>query len=566
MKISSFLKLAGSVFMALLLMLGVNLYLMNQSFDELKASSQRQVDFLTLGQQITDSSDYLTDKIKSYVETGDKSHYDNYWKELNETKTMEKAITKLTELGALKEELALVEESVENSDALVVTEEKAMEAVAKGDLELARSLIFSETYESDKAIIDKPIEDFKSKLNERALSELKAAEDAVFLSIVFMVALIVILAILVLGVFVFITKKVGSLNEVGKILKELESSGGDLTARVDFSGKDEIGSISQSFNKVLESLQGMLISIRDESEQVLQASVSLSGGMESLDVSIEEISATTEEISAGMEETAAASEEMNATSEEIESAVEAIATKAQEGAVSAGEIRDRADSLKSTAISSQRKATEIYQNTRADLLSAIEQSKSVDKIGELSEAIMDITEQTNLLALNSAIEAARAGEAGKGFAVVAGEIKKLADDSKNTALEIQNIIGTVVSSVQNLANSSQEILEFINSQVVSDYEMLVETGNKYSGDAEMVETLVNELSATSEELLASIHTMIRSIGEVTNATNDSATGITDIATGSTEMLGMSKNMVDQIEKSKKSIENLFTKIDNFKLS
>lgn len=552
--------------MALLLMLGVNLYLMNQSFDELKASSQRQVDFLTLGQQITDSSDYLTDKIKSYVETGDKSHYDNYWKELNETKTMEKAIAKLTELGALKEELALVEESIANSDALVVTEEKAMEAVAKGDLELARSLIFSETYESDKAIIDKPIADFKSKLNERALSELKAAEDAVFLSIVFMVALIVILAILVLGVFVFIAKKVGSLNEVGKILKELESSGGDLTARVDFSGKDEIGSISQSFNKVLESLQSMLISIRDESEQVLQASVSLSGGMESLDVSIEEISATTEEISAGMEETAAASEEMNATSEEIESAVEAIATKAQEGAVSAGEIRDRADSLKSTAISSQRKATEIYQNTRADLLSAIEQSKSVDKIGELSEAIMDITEQTNLLALNSAIEAARAGEAGKGFAVVAGEIKKLADDSKNTALEIQNIIGTVVSSVQNLANSSQEILEFINSQVVSDYEMLVETGNKYSGDAEMVETLVNELSATSEELLASIHTMIRSIGEVTNATNDSATGITDIATGSTEMLGMSKNMVDQIEKSKKSIENLFTKIDNFKLS
>lgn len=552
--------------MALLLMLGVNLYLMNQSFDELKASSQRQVDFLTLGQQITDSSDYLTDKIKSYVETGDKSHYDNYWKELNETKTMEKAIAKLTELGALKEELALVEESIANSDDLVVTEEKAMEAVTKGDLELARSLIFSETYESDRAIIDKPIADFKSKLNERALSELKAAEDAVFLSIVFMVALIVILAILVLGVFVFIAKKVGSLNEVGKILKELEISGGDLTARVDFSGKDEIGSISQSFNKVLESLQGMLISIRDESEQVLQASVSLSGGMESLDVSIEEISATTEEISAGMEETAAASEEMNATSEEIESAVEAIATKAQEGAVSAGEIRDRADSLKSTAISSQRKATEIYQNTRADLLSAIEQSKSVDKIGELSEAIMDITEQTNLLALNSAIEAARAGEAGKGFAVVAGEIKKLADDSKNTALEIQNIIGTVVSSVQNLANSSQEILEFINSQVVSDYEMLVETGNKYSGDAEMVETLVNELSATSEELLASIHTMIRSIGEVTNATNDSATGITDIATGSTEMLGMSKNMVDQIEKSKKSIENLFTKIDNFKLS
>lgn len=63
-------------------MLGVNLYLMNQSFDELKASSQRQVEFLNLGQQLTDASDYLTDQIKSYVETGDKSYYDAYWKEV----------------------------------------------------------------------------------------------------------------------------------------------------------------------------------------------------------------------------------------------------------------------------------------------------------------------------------------------------------------------------------------------------------------------------------------------------------------------------------------------------
>lgn len=441
-----------------------------------------------------------------------------------------------------------------------------MEAVANGNSELARSLIFGSSYNSDKDKIDKPVEEFKANLNERANAEVLSAEKAVSLSIIFMIALIAALAVIVLGVFTFIAKKVGSLNEVGRILKELESSGGDLTARVDFSGKDEIGSISQSFNKVLESLQAIMISIKEEADHVLEASSSMSTEMNSLDVSIEEISATTEEISAGMEETAAASEEMNATSEEIESAVEAIATRAQEGAVSAGEIRDRANSLKTVAIASQKKATEIYRNTRADLLDAIEQSRSVDKIGELSESIMDITEQTNLLALNSAIEAARAGEAGKGFAVVAGEIKKLADDSKNTALEIQNIIGTVVSSVQNLANSSQEILEFINNQVVSDYDMLVETGNKYSGDTEMVENLVNELSATSEELLASIHTMIRAIGEVNNATNDSAAGITDIATGSTEMLNMSKEMVSQIEKSKKSVENLFAKIGNFKLS
>lgn len=566
MKISSFLKIAGGAFLALLVVLGINIYLMGQSYKELEGSIERQIEFMELGQQLTDASDYLTDKAKSYVQFGEKVYYDEYWKEIEETKTRERVVERLKELGALDEELAFIEKAQQNSDALVKTEEKAMAAVEAGDLELARRLMFDEEYESNKALITTPVDEFKEALSVRAENEVLDAESNIERTIAFMAVLIVILAVFIIGVLIFIGRKVGSLNRVGVILKELENSGGDLTSRVEVKGKDEIGEISGSFNKVLESLQDIMISIKSESENMLVAVGSISTGMSKLDGSVEEISATTEEMSAGMEETAAASEEMNATSEEIETAVEAIATKAQEGALSAGEIRDRANSLKITAVKSQKKATEIYESTREDLLSAIEQSKAVDKIGELSTAIMDITEQTNLLALNSAIEAARAGEAGKGFAVVAGEIKKLADESKNTATEIQNITGTVVSSVQNLANSAQEILEFVNSQVVPDYEMLVETGNKYSGDAETVENLVGELSATSEQLLASINTMIRSIGEVTNATNESASGVSNIATSSGEMLNMSKDMVDQIEKAKQSVKLLSERIDNFKVT
>ncbi|WP_321162001.1 methyl-accepting chemotaxis protein [Clostridium sporogenes] len=99
---------------------------------------------------------------------------------------------------------------------------------------------------------------------------------------------------------------------------------------------------------------------------------------------------------------------------------------------------------------------------KGKLSKAIEDTKFVDEINKLLETILDITDQTNLLALNAAIEAARAGEAGKGFAVVAEEVRKLAEEFSNTAGQIQKITETVVSSVKELANNSQQLLDFMN--------------------------------------------------------------------------------------------------------
>lgn len=337
------------------------------------------------------------------------------------------------------------------------------------------------------------------------------------------------------------------------------------TPRKTMEMKDEIGVLARSIDTMQQSVKEVVIGVIKESQSVTEAVITTAQSINDLTYKIEEVSATTEELSAGMEETAASSEEMSATATEIERAVESIAFKAQQGAEAAGEISKRANELKQNTVYSQKSAQNVYVNTQEKLIKAIEESKSVTQINVLSDAILQITSQTNLLALNAAIEAARAGEAGKGFAVVAEEIRKLAENSKNAVKEIQEITKIVVASVGNLSENSASILEFIDKQVLKDYESMVKIGEQYSKDAELVDNLVTDFSATAEELTASIQEMAKVIEEIAIAANEGAESTTNIAQKSVMVVEKSDEVMKQADVSKESSENLIKMVSKFKV-
>ncbi|MDS1002969.1 methyl-accepting chemotaxis protein [Clostridium sporogenes] len=317
--------------------------------------------------------------------------------------------------------------------------------------------------------------------------------------------LFIILIILVIGIILFnfignnIVKNIYSFNKYLENMSE-----GDFNKKLNIKYlklKDELGDMFNNLENMQISIRGILKEVMVNSKDSIKSNEDAFVLIDKLSSNVEQVTSTTEEISASMEETAASAEEINATANEIEKSVNLIANKIGETFIKSEEISNKANKLKTDAENSRKEAFDLYKNNEKELSEAIERSKSVEKINILSDAILKITEQTNLLALNAAIEAARAGEAGKGFSVVAEEIRKLAEQSNNTASEIQEITKIVVNAVENLANNSNKILKFIDGKVVKDYENLVTIGEMYSSDAEYYKEVSEDISTTTRELL-----------------------------------------------------------------
>lgn len=345
-------------------------------------------------------------------------------------------------------------------------------------------------------------------------------------------------------------------------------SSGDFTQDVPvkyLGSKDETGILACSIYTMQQSIKTILKSVVDESSSVSHMLSMINSGMNELNKSIEDVSSTSEELSAVAEETAVSTEEMNATSGEIQKTVEVIAAKAQEGAGIVSTVNHMSVEMKSNAISSKGNAIEIYGKTKNDLQCAIEQSKAVNQINELSEAILEITSQTNLLALNAAIEAARAGEAGKGFAVVADEIRNLAENSKNAVSRIQEFTKVIFMAVDNLSTSSGEILEFIDQRVLKDYDTLVDTSEQYSQSSASINDMVMDYSASSEELFASMQNMVKAIEELTTASNEEAQGAYNIAQEASSIAMKSSEVITLAESAKVKSESLIKAVSLFKV-
>lgn len=373
---------------------------------------------------------------------------------------------------------------------------------------------------------------------------------------------------LIVAFLISTRKVVNPIVKTNKELKEISAlindNNGDLTKRVNVKSSDEIGQLAQGINQFLDILQNTIGKIVEGSKNLDNMINSVGENVTVSNDNAQDVSSAMEELSATMQEIAATIQTVNDNTESVGKNVVDIADKTGQINNYSQDMRERADSLAKSADENKRTTDEMLGNIVGTLKKAIEDSKSVERVNELTGEILNISSQTNLLALNASIEAARAGEAGKGFAVVADEIRQLADSSRDTANNIQAINEHVTSAVYQLIDNSNKIIKYIEETILADYDSFVQAGAQYNEDACYISETMQEFAEKTEKLKELMKNTVESIEGISSGVEQSANAVTSSAVSTSQLVEQMNSIDKEMSESRNTVGELKAQTDVFK--
>ncbi|MBQ1526034.1 MAG: methyl-accepting chemotaxis protein [Lachnospiraceae bacterium] len=381
--------------------------------------------------------------------------------------------------------------------------------------------------------------------------------------------------VLLIAVIVMIVSIIVFYIGITVILKPLENVVEviDHTADLNFSinstavkltkRKDEIGNIMRAIGKMRSNLREIINQIQNASMMITSDIEELESANDGVNLMCTDNSATTEELAAAMEETSATTETINGSIVNMQESAGQIESLTVSGDDFSEQVRERAAQLRNKTGKAVERTRSMYEEVKEKADRALEDSKSVNKINELTDAIMAISSQTSLLALNASIEAARAGEAGRGFAVVATEIGNLSNQTSDTVSNINEIVKEVMDAVNNMAGCLGETNSFLEETVLKDYAEFEKVGKQYQSDAEDFKASMQNIRGGLDDLNMAINRIVTAISGINTTINEAAGGVQDIAEKTTDIVTGTSSTSNKVEECKICIGDLESIVGKF---
>lgn len=466
-----------------------------------------------------------------------------------------------------KEELTRYNSFKRKFNDYIANYEKAIKYSTNGYNKQAVEIADTDLAEAGRSIeeeISAIVEDKQKKMNNAVKAQKKLFSYAIILTIVLAAVAVFLVVVSVVICWLEISRPLVSINKkLGEVVEGIKAGRGDLTIRIPSRGTDEIGQMARGINVFIETLQKIMVQITDNSDRLDETVGEVIQRVETANDSSNDISSVMEELSASMEAISSTLTEINSNAENVGSNVSEIAGESQGLLEYATNMQSRASVLQNTAVENKQNTSGVVNSIISNLKKAMEDSKSVDRVNDLTDEILSISSQTNLLALNASIEAARAGEAGRGFAVVADEIRQLADSSRETANNIQSINNMVVIAVKELLDSSDSIVKYISETILPDYDGFVDAGKQYNEDAVYVNKVVSQFSEMSVQLEMLIKSITESISGIATSVDESADGISAAASNTNALVREITQVTDAMNNNKDIANSLNQQAEQF---
>ena len=540
MKQSTLTKVAAVVAVVLTLLTMVAVFFTVRAGAAAEAAiTQRQVS-LDASRAVSASSGLLTNTVRAFAATGDKQWLEQYWTEIDTTKSQAKAIETLKHQNTPESELALIAKATQNSAGLVQAETRAMRLVLQADRvpeaqmpaavaafklsaqdaalspeakkQQAIQLVFGTEHQDSVKNIMAPITEFQTTLANRVNTAYAQAEGQRKAVDFALTACATLLAAALFAVLALFHRNLGSIiRRYSEQLRTVDER--DLSFRLQPAGVLELQELVEAFNAKNENVAGVLSGVTRSADSLAQASSRLTETAGQLEKSSQRTNSESRAAADAADTVSGSVSTVAAGTEEMSSSIREIATAA-----------NRATGVAQEAV----RSAQATSGTVAKL------GESSALIGEVVKTITSIAEQTNLLALNATIEAARAGEAGKGFAVVANEVKELAQQSARATEDISQR----VVSIQDDATATASALAAITDVI----ERINETQATIASAVEEQTATTNEMSRSVHDAAEGSRGIAGNIGRVANAAGESSAGAEQTLTSAQELSSLASDL------------------------